>query len=592
MSTSVPDLAVMDDFRVSVLENQVHEQREVMQQLFEAFKILTEENVKKDKRIDKVEAANAQLRELVGSQLMGGLEIVRKRVEKMDRIEILDKDMGILKQGIEDLKFFTCGGHKGARDRSPSPARMAAPPPLPFLADSPSIGMKAPTLEKLQETLDSVLLGIEFVSRQRNADVQQVNASLERLDGRIRDIASRPLDEDKSSLVSNRFAVQAEIKSIRDEAIPELEAEWAAKWGALDVQCETTRDQMRKLKDDVVAVNEKLVTRDSKLAQLGATADIGKKLLDRVEALHADLTVRIGKLEADVVVVFEEIRRVERAQDQITLIDQKVDLARSEAKSSWERVARQSKQDVDAVRVKLERLAIVKDEYDRLSTEVRSLHDLVVSSATVRPGMDGSPKFTGAKFLSARNDSPPALVHNAADSSSSSLSMLDEGFTSSGMIARLSAFASIGIPTGGAEEGSLRVDASTNRILWRIENVGSMLRDPARFPKILVSPEFTATPIVNGKHGETLVGRMKLFPSGSDQSRIDGCCSFYLRCLAGVVVRYSIDIGGEVLDTFECEYERQRDKGKHDFVRLNEYLAPDGSVCIGIEIRSVAPMTN
>jgi hypothetical protein len=55
-------------------------------------------------------------------------------------------------------------------------------------------------------------------------------------------------------------------------------------------------------------------------------------------------------------------------------------------------------------------------------------------------------------------------------------------------------------------------------------------------------------------------------------------------------VRYAIDIAGEVMDTFECEYEKQRDKGKHDFVKLNEYIEPDGSVVIGIEIRSIAPM--
>ena len=601
----MPQLAAMPDFRVTVLENQVNEQREVMQQLFEAFKILTEENVKKDKRLDKVEAVNAQLKELIGMHLVEGLEVVRKRVEKMDRLEVLDKDMMSVKQAVDDLKFVAASGgnSRGSRDRSPSPARLGAPAPLPFLADGPAIGVKAPTLEKIQEALDNVLLGLEYVARQRNADVQQVNVSLEKLDTRIKELATRTFEEEKATFVTSRLAIQAEIRSIRDEAIPELESEWAAKWNNLDSQFESMREQMRRLKEEVSSMNEKIIARDSKLAQLMSNADVSKKMLERTEQLHSDLNTRLLKIESDVTVSFEEIRRVESGQDQVTLLDQKLDLAKSESKSNWERVARQTKQDVDAVRVKLERVMIIKDEYERLSTEVRSLHDLVVALTTKRPEtspikpvsvVEQLPRFAPVVSGIPRVESPPALVVGShhQSSSDSSLSVLDDGITTSGMIARLSAFPTIGVPTGGAEMGVLRVDASTNRILWRIDNVASMLREPSRYAKILVSPEFTATPIVGGKQGETLVGRMKLFPAGSDQSRIEGSCSFYLRCLAGVVVRYSVDIGGEVLDTFECEYERQRDKGKHDFVRLNEYLAPDGSVCIGIEIRSVAAMSN
>ena len=153
--------------------------------------------------------------------------------------------------------------------------------------------------------------------------------------------------------------------------------------------------------------------------------------------------------------------------------------------------------------------------------------------------------------------------------------------------AKLSAIATIPVPMGGSEVGALRFDPSTNRILWRIDNVASMLREPSRFAKILVSPEFSAT-----CSQTTLIARMKLFPQGSDQSRVDGSCSFYLRCLPGVVVRYSVDLAGEVMDTFECEYEKQRDKGKHDFVKLNEYTHPDGSVTIGIQLKAVSPMVS
>ena len=136
----------------------------------------------------------------------------------------------------------------------------------------------------------------------------------------------------------------------------------------------------------------------------------------------------------------------------------------------------------------------------------------------------------------------------------------------------------------------LRADAATSRVLWRIDNMAGMLREPGRFPRIMVSPEFTAMgdEDEDGFSGKAcMVGRMKLFSLGSDQSRLDGNCSFYLRCLSGVTVRFAVDVNGEIKDTFECEYEKQRDKGKHDFCKLVDHLEPDGSVTIGIEIRSV-----
>lgn len=602
MSTAIPVVPSLE-----LLESQLGEQREVIQSLFEAFKLLTEENARKDKRMDKVERENAQLKQLISLHLVDGLENVRVRVEKMDRFEGIDKEVGEMKNWIEDIKFAMVPSNQPVEMkglRSPSPKR-TGPPPLPFIADSPGIGIAAPlaggpALEKINYSLETLLSGLDYVGRQRNADVKSINASLEKLDFRIKQLALQcevggigGADRERVSL----DLITTEVRQVKEELIPQLEHEWSQKWGSLEGRVDSLLAELRRAREELSAVSEKMVVRDSKMAQLNSMADSSKRLMDRTEQLSNQVNNRILKLESDTQIAFEEIKRVEESVAHIVAVESKLDLSKSECKSNWERVVRVTKQDIDGLRIKIERLAIVKEEYERLSTEMRSLHDLVVGISTKRAPdtfvrmSPASPVGNGPVSMS-----PPLGNPNASPSlgtSDSSLSLMDEGLAvANGIVARLSAFPNILVPTGGAETGSLRVDSSTNRILWRIENVASMIREPGRYPKILVSPEFTATPVINGKEGETMVARMKLFPTGSDQSRVDGNCSFYLRCLPGVVVRYSVDIAGEVMDTFECSYEKQRDKGKHDFVKLNEYLQPDGAVILGLEVKSVAPMQN
>jgi hypothetical protein len=381
----------------------------------------------------------------------------------------------------------------------------------------------------------------------------------------------------------------SEIRTLKEEIVPDVEAEWAQRHATLESKLELISDQVGKHKSEISSVKEKIVARDSRLTQLMNSGETGKRLLDRTEQLAGDVSSRVIKVETDLQIISEDVKRVSDLVNSTGQIESRLDLCKSECRSNWERTARQAKQDVDSLRVKIDRVAIVRDEYDRLSAEMKSLHDLVLSVSTGKEMMK-IPRKTQSPpplLFQSNHQHSPSLGDAAADSSS--LSFLDEGIlsVSSGVTARLSSIPSILVPTGGTESGSLRVDPSTSRILWRVENMASVIREPARYPKIFVSPEFTAS-----KDGKTnsIIARMKLFPHGSDQSRINGNCSFYLRCLPGVVVRYAIDIAGEVMDTFECEYEKQRDKGKHDFVKLNEYIEPDGSVVIGIEIRSIAPM--
>ena len=589
--------------RVDTIEIQLEEQRGVIQSLFEAFKLLTEENAKKDKRIDKLDAENNQLKQLVSFHLVEGLENVRKRIEKMDKLEGLDKDVCALKQGFQDIKFalvapppLPAPSSKGPprSPRSPSPQRL--PPSLPFMTEPASVAQLGHhsgtgSLEKIQSSLDTLLSGLEYVGRQRNADVRAINVSLEKLDNRVKLLASTAasegsLSENGRNSDGNVFQDIAEIKQ---HLIPELEHEWSEKLGSMQGRMDQLSNEIRKSKEEMASLGDRMIARDTKMAQLGTLADTSKRVMEKSEQLSSQLNNRLLKLESDIQLSFDEIRRVEETSTHILNVESKLDLSKAECRASWERVVRTTKQDVDGLRIKIERLTVVKEEYDRLSSEVRSLHDLVVGLSTRR--VDDSPIIVADQQNihpnNQRSDSP------SIDPSDTSLSVMDEHLiVADGIVARLSAFPTILVPVGGAESGSLRVDSSSNRILWRIDNIASMIREPARYPKILVSPEFTATPVVNGKEGETLVGRMKLFPTGSDQSRIEGNCSFYLRCLPGTVVRYSVDIGGDVMDTFECSYEKQRDKGKHDFVKLNEYMLPDGSVTLGIEIKSVTPMQN
>lgn len=581
------------------IENRLSEQQEVIQSLFDAFKLLTEESVKKDRRIEKIESINAQLRELISLHLVDGLDLVKRKVDRLDRVDSIEKDLNSVKIAVEDIKFssFLPSG------RSPSPNRTRAPP-LPFMSgaeasSSPSIGLKQSSwngLDKLTQAVENVLTGIDFMSRQRNSDVESINVSLEKLDARIKLLASS-IGEDanfveKQSVIGyvsshkNFNALMTEIRALKEEIVPDIESEWAERHATLASKLDSLSEEVRKNRSDLSSYNEKLTARDARLSQLMSSGETGKRLLDRTEQLAGDVTSRVIKLEVDFQSFSEDLKRVADAVDSVTNLESKLDLSKAECRSNWERTSRQAKHDVDSLRVKLERIAIVRDEYDRLSSEMKSLHELVLSHSTGKRN----------DFRHPISASPPPLyqqvVHQSNSpsfDSSSSLSVLDEGIfsASSGITARLSAIPSILVPTGGAESGTLRVDPSTSRILWRVDNMASVIREPARYPKIFLSPEFTASK--DGK-SNALVARMKLFPHGSDQSRIDGNCSFYLRCLPGVIVRYAVDIGGEVMDTFECEYEKQRDKGKHDFVKLNEFIEPDGSVVIGIELRSIAPM--
>ena len=554
------------------LETQVAEQRDVIKSLLDAFKLLTEENVKKDKRLEKIENDNHKLKELISLHVVDGLDVLKARVEKLDKVDFIDKEISALKAQIDDVRYLA------------SSSRTGAPPPLPFIADSPSIGSKPPGsigFEKIHSNLENILLGLEYISRQRTADVISINASLEKLDMRIKQVGSASVHESRAGLVDN-----TEIRHVRDELIPALEHEWSNKWGDLEGRIDHVTSEVRKTREEVASVQDKMVLRDSRIAQIATSSDNSRKILDKTEQLASQINNRLLKVESDTAQAFEEIHKVEESMGQLTVVESRIDLSKAECKANWERVIRTTKQDVDSLRIKLERISIVREEYDRLNAEMKALHDLVLSNNYHRSDVDV--KIPPLLSRAAAVASPQLDV-----SSSSSMSVMDEGIAvaQNAMVVRLSAFPTITIPTGGAEMGALRVDNSSNRILWRIENMASMIREPTRYPKILVSPEFTATPFVNGKDGETLVGRMKLFPGGSDQSRVQGNCSFYLRCLPGVVVRYSVDIAGEVIDTFECSYEKQRDKGKHDFVKINEYLQPDGSVTIGIEIKAVLLMT-
>jgi hypothetical protein len=617
MSTAAAaDPLSMDPKRMDSLEAQLGEQRDVIKSMLDAFKLLTEENVKKDKRIERMESENSKLKQLISFHLMDGLNGLKSRIDKMDKVDLIDKEIASIKQSIEDVRFsvfssnnnLAIPGPSGGL-RSPSPQRngprASMPPPLPFMVDpnsSPVLGAShkstGPALDRIQSSLENLLMGLEYVARQRNADVLSINTSLEKLDNRVKQLAENDLGSGEFSQSGHRGD---DVRHIRHELIPELEQEWSTKWGVLEARIEEFSSEVRKAREDVAAVQDRMVIKDAKMAQLLTSSDTSKRLLDKTEQLTSHVNSRLLKLESDVQMAFEEIHKVEEGHGQIANLESKVDLSKAECRSNWERVIRTTKQDVDSIRIKLERISIVKEEYERLNVEMRSLHELVVSMASQpRHEADARIPSMPAFALGAVSPSPPPLhpprlsgPSPSIESSSSSLSVMDEGVHAGNtMIARLSAFPSIPVPTGGAESGALRVDASTNRILWRIENLASMIREPSRYPKILVSPEFTVTPMHEGKEGETLVGRMKLFPAGSDQSRIHGNCSFYLRCLPGILVRYSVDIGGEVMDTFECTYEKQRDKGKHDFVRLNEYLQPDGSVTMGIEIKSVALTTS
>lgn len=586
-----------------------------MQSMFDAFRILTEENVKKEKRIEKLEQSVSELKEFVFLNMIENLNILRDKVGKFDQFESIESDISLVKRGLDDMKFFVSSNSLG--NKSTTSLGIVASPSSRSDLSPQSIGLKqggggssSASLERVQNSLDTILSGIDYVTKQRNTDVVDINNSLEKMDSRIRDLAKTVntacgIDDGVQSVGVERTLWKpsvdvAELKAIKDQVLPLMESEFNSKHDVLSSQLSYVRSEIEKSKSDFSSLVERLAVREAKITQLLNQLETAK----RSEVLLNEQNNRIAKLDGDIVFIFEELKRVE---DLIVSgefgnsagIESKLDLVRSESKSNWERVNRQVKLDIDSLRVKIERIGIVRDEYDRISSQVRELQDLVVGgTGSMRKQMD-----TGMPSLV--KGSGGLLLNSSLVQDSSILSVVDEGIGSANthslshdhhseksmvhkILSGSDPMSVVAVPTGGSEMGSIRVDGPTNRLIWRIENMEAVIRDMNRYPRIFVSPQFSTYSPENN----VLIGRMKLFPQGSDQSRIDGYCSFYLRCVAGIVVRFSVDVAGELVETFECEYEKQRDKGKHDFIKLNEMIDPDGSLSIGLDIRSIKPRTS
>ena len=594
--------------------SQLVEQGEIVQSMFDAFRILTEENVKKEKRIEKLEQSISELKEFVFLNMIENLNILRDKVGKFDKFETIESDISVVKRGLDDVKFLVTNNGKTSLG-------LASPSSRPVGSDlSPqSIGLRqqnsssTSSLERVQNSLDAILTGIDHVTKQRNTDVVDINNSLEKMDSRIRDLAKTVntvsgIDDNGSSASPDRVVWRkssvdgSEVQAIKEQVLPLMESEFNSKHDVLSSQLLVVRSDMEKSKSDFSSLVERLAVREAKITQLLNQLETAK----RSEVLLHEQNNRIAKIDGDLVFIFEEMKRVE---DLIVSgefgnsagIESKLDLVRSESKSNWERVNRQVKLDIDSLRVKIERIGIVRDEYDRISSQVRELQDLVVggASTSMRKQLDSGMPSLG------KGSGQGLLLNSSLVQDSSILSVVDEGIGSANthgfahdhsgeksMVHKILSISDpmsvIAVPTGGSEMGSLRVDGPTNRLVWRIENMEAVIRDMNRYPRIFISPQFSTYSPDN----DVLIGRMKLFPQGSDQSRIDGYCSFYLRCVAGIVVRFSVDVAGELVETFECEYEKQRDKGKHDFIKLNEMIDPDGSLTIGLDVRSIKPRTS
>ena len=556
------------------MESQLAEQGEVIQSLFDAFRVLVDEGAKKEKRIEKLEQESREMKEFVFLNIVEGLNGVRGRVEKFEKVDSLIAKVDLVQNGLADVQYVLGGGMGGDSASSPSrrlvrvgeaPARLAS--------------------EQIQPGLDKLLSLVDEITVQRNSDVELINSALDRLDSRVLSLAA-------SIDTGSKTATSASGDADWEDRISDIESDWAAKWASVAARVDLANSAVDKLRGEFSQSVEKSIVREGKILQIGVNFDHMKKVCEKLEFGNIDLTNKLSKIESsDIGFLIDEIKRIDNEHASVFSLEAQVELSRAECKSNWERTVRICKQDLETLRVKVDRLTVLKDEVDRIAHAQAAMHIHETQTHAVRTGSwtSGSAQSAPAPSVPAASRSAlaPDLTHAAPSvpapstlSESSLLSLVDESIgTQQTILLRLSADALISVPTGGSEIGTVQTDGR-NRLVWRIENMAAVVRDPNRFPKIFVSPQFES--------GAVLVGRLKLFPQGSDQSRIDGHCSLYLRCLPGVVVRFAVDIGGEVIETFECEYEKQRDKGKHDFVKLNEYIDPDGSLSVGIEIRSIS----
>ena len=382
--------------------------------------------------------------------------------------------------------------------------------------------------------LQRVEAAVASLARARQSDVLAINGVLEKLDKRMHVVASKccchPDYPGGGGVHSRGFqrdleAVKAAIDQLQGERLADIEEAVATRIRELNDQVDILRADVRLFRDERNTYIDRSALRDMKLSQMLSMAEQTKQLTERGENTWLESQTRIASLEGELQAARAEINKLTDKMSGLSAIDGRIEITRAEARAATERVARQHTQELDFVRDQTGKISVLRDEIFRLSEDVRAVR---------KDELKLSPKL-------------PVGVANIPAAISDSL-----------------------------------VREGMDTWLWTIPDLDRRLLRPDEFPRVLLSPYFALDAANSGPKA-----RLKFFPRGSDQCRREGFCSLYLRCSGGLrSVKFALLVNGQVLETFECEFETEKDKGRNEFCRIDDYIKTDGSIVFGVKIFS------
>ena len=551
---------ILSEFRAesssSVLED-IRAQAQQINWLQSRFKILVSEAVKTQESLNRCEGSLQSLQKsLVSgvdesiSGIKHGLKELRRDMEseRVGRADLtaLSSEMDMIRGQLDDLRF-------------------AAPP-------SGAFSMEPPSSERLSSALAKIEQSIMTFSKMRTADVNSINQVLAKLDARIAAVATNCCCQQDQGVHGTNFQVSLQRLNedfgvLARERLPDIEEAIATRMRELNEEVISLRADVRMFRDERDHALERTSLRDTRFAQILSLAEHSKALTERSESAWIENQTRLGRLEADLLVANSEISRLGAGFAGAKETEERIDLLRGESRAQVERMARQIMQEMEGIREKVDRVAILKDEYLRVSEELRSvktenrenfeiLRKVRAGGFGGGGGSLGTGGFGGLRSTGVED----ARVGHLGEGVSSASPSIPPVLPSS--------------TVGEIEE------ISDSAVKWVITDINRRIMNPIEYPKSILSPYFRL------KSG-LLTARLKLFACGSEQSRKEGYCSLYLRCSGGTQVRFSLSVNGEPLDTFECFYDSEKDKGKHDFCSIEQHLLSDGSLVFGLQVFGV-----
>ena len=540
MSSALSDVGgseLVTESSSSVLED-LRIQGQQLSWLKDKFKLLVVEGIKTQELVQRVEDNVKDMQSNMTLGMAESLEEVRRGlhevkhdmdVERQSRADSaqIAATLDELKEQIQDVKFSTSFVTTG------------------FSWDPPSSDKVTEQLGKIERSIDSM-------SKLRAHDIASINIFLTKLDERVNHVArtcccnpeSGPGGEHSKNFQATMTKLAEDFGKLQSFTIPDIEEAVAQKIRAVWDELDRVRANLKIFRDEAETRADKTSLRDAKVAKIIQSAETSKSMFERSEIGLLELKSRATNIEQELRNTQDEISRLQGKLFEANEVEDRIELIRAEMRAGSERVARMVTQEVSELRYRIDQISTIKDDYQRLTEEVKLAREDVRSQA------DKLEIRRMETNIIALPPPPPTIAEPPVAEAP---------------------------PAAHAGPGEVEVSRDGLFVAWKIPDVKQRLLRPNEYPRMVLSSYF---PLKLG----SVKARLKLFVTGSDQCRKTGYCSLYLRCPVGVRLRFCLTVNGEPMDTFECTYDQEKDKGKHELCKLDDYIKPDGSVVFGVEV--------